>query len=811
MSSTRLSLLGDRGGELALSSLDVLQEFSFFLQMGFTLILATLDCLDVGLLGDVIGEDDCDDDDWYQEPRYMSMSVSEDYRFTFYNAVSRSIWRVVRNSDLSGVDGTTRDATEDDGSPQLRRRPYLIHALSPLPYSPGMFLSQIPDGWFQEEDDDEGLRRILDYPAGETMVLPGLLAITYSTIALFLFSLPLCPRILSPLPVSPPLPVSSPPHASPIRTKVTLPPQKRLGIALGPRYEVGESSSAPTDRPPGGEMLVDLPGATATDDTDDASDLARAEVMSLRTQVVAQQAVITELQAADRRRQAAITEMLAVDHKRQAQFIEALKLLKRLQYPEMTEKWHQKKESTRGKHSPRYNQTPPSVTNAQLQAMIDQGVNAALQAHDFGHDTAYGMPWKTLMKMITDKYCPRNEIKKLDIEIWNLKLKCNELIDKKIRTLFLDARQRRKRSFEGHSRTLRTNNNNNNRKDGITGSCYTAGRIRFTLQRGIVQSCGKTTNLGNQRWTLAMLQRKVYALKNGNHQYLLDLTDRCCKPFLDKIRDCPLWTFLIYSKDYKKEEEHEEHLKAVLELLKKEKLYAKFSKCEFWIPKVQFLGHVIDSQGIHMDPTKIESIEDWESLKTPTKIRQFLGLVWMRFPVIKVESCAVAPILALPEEAKIFSSMICMYKGLARKEAEKALGTNLDMSTAYHPQTDGQSERTIQTLEDMLCACAIDFGKGWVNLMPLVEFSYNNSYHSSIKAAPFEALYGRKCRSPVARIGVVQFWEKLGKLNPSDNVGSCSRELEKLLTNYSLDGLHFDASFIVSRVPLEILGREVND
>ncbi|GJX66318.1 putative reverse transcriptase domain-containing protein [Tanacetum coccineum] len=71
---------------------------------------------------------------------------------------------------------------------------------------------------------------------------------------------------------------------------------------------------------------------------------------------------------------------------------------------------------------------------------------------------------------------------------------------------------------------------------------------------------------------------------------------------------------------------------------------------------------------------------------------------------------------------------------------------------------DGQSERTIQTLEDMLRACAIDFGKGWVNQLPLVEFSYNNSYHASIKAAPFEALYGQKCRSPVcwAEVGQVQ-------------------------------------------------------
>nr|GFB91952.1 putative reverse transcriptase domain-containing protein [Tanacetum cinerariifolium] len=74
------------------------------------------------------------------------------------------------------------------------------------------------------------------------------------------------------------------------------------------------------------------------------------------------------------------------------------------------------------------------------------------------------------------------------------------------------------------------------------------------------------------------------------------------------------------------EKKHEEHLKAILELLKKEELYAKFSKCEFWIPKVQFLKHVIDSQGIHVDPTKIESVKDWASPKSPTEIRQFLGL-----------------------------------------------------------------------------------------------------------------------------------------------------------------------------------------
>ncbi|GJW04323.1 putative reverse transcriptase domain-containing protein [Tanacetum coccineum] len=111
------------------------------------------------------------------------------------------------------------------------------------------------------------------------------------------------------------------------------------------------------------------------------------------------------------------------------------------------------------------------------------------------------------------------------------------------------------------------------------------------------------------------------------------------------------------------------------------------------------------------------------------------------------------------------------------RSLQKALGTCLDMSTTYHPveltdkektiqtlydiyhpQTDGQSERTIQTLEDMLRACVIDFGKGWVNHLPLDEFSYNNSNHASIKTAPFEALYGQKCHSPVcwAKVGEVQ-------------------------------------------------------
>ncbi|GJT69479.1 putative reverse transcriptase domain-containing protein [Tanacetum coccineum] len=87
----------------------------------------------------------------------------------------------------------------------------------------------------------------------------------------------------------------------------------------------------------------------------------------------------------------------------------------------------------------------------------------------------------------------------------------------------------------------------------------------------------------------------------------MDLMNRVCKPYQDKFVIVFIDDILIYSKS---KQEHEEHLKLILELLKKEQLYAKFSKCESWIPKVQFLGHVIDSQGIHVDPVKIESIKD---------------------------------------------------------------------------------------------------------------------------------------------------------------------------------------------------------
>nr|GEY80873.1 putative reverse transcriptase domain-containing protein [Tanacetum cinerariifolium] len=139
------------------------------------------------------------------------------------------------------------------------------------------------------------------------------------------------------------------------------------------------------------------------------------------------------------------------------------------------------------------------------------------------------------------------------------------------------------------------------------------------------------------------------------------------------------------------------------------------------------------------------------------------------------------------------------------------MGTRLDMSTPYHPQTDRQSERTIQTLEDMLHTCVIDFGNGWERHLPLIEFSYNNSYHACNKAAPFEALYGQKCRSHVcwAEVGDAQLTgpklihETTEKIVQIKQMIQAARDLQKSYADVRHKPLEFQVE------PLEIMDPEV--
>ncbi|GKA92590.1 putative reverse transcriptase domain-containing protein [Tanacetum coccineum] len=135
------------------------------------------------------------------------------------------------------------------------------------------------------------------------------------------------------------------------------------------------------------------------------------------------------------------------------------------------------------------------------------------------------------------------------------------------------------------------------------------------------------------------------------HAYTMDLMNRVCKPYLDKFVIVFIDDILIYSRN---KEEHANHLRIILELLRKEKLYAKFSKCDFWIHIVQFLGHLIDNQGLHVDPAKIEAVKNWTSPTTPTEVRQFLGLAGYYRRFIEGFSKIAKPLTKLTQKNKSY-------------------------------------------------------------------------------------------------------------------------------------------------------------
>nr|GEX71477.1 putative reverse transcriptase domain-containing protein [Tanacetum cinerariifolium] len=243
----------------------------------------------------------------------------------------------------------------------------------------------------------------------------------------------------------------------------------------------------------------------------------------------------------------------------------------------------------------------------------------------------------------------------------------------------------------------------------------------------------------------------------------MDLMNRVCKPYLDNFVIVFIDDILIYSKC---KQEHEEHLKLILELLKKEQLYAKFSKCEFWIPKVQFFGYVIDSQGIHSDPAKIESIKDWASPKTATKIRQFLG----------------------SEDFVVYcdASIKGLDEVLMQREKVEAEDAQLTGPELIHETIEKivQIKQRIQAARD----CQKSYAD--VRYKPL-EFQVGDRVR--LKVSPWK--------------GVVRFG-KQGKLNPR-YIGPFKKCLSDEPLAISLDEVHIDDKLRFVEEPVEVMDRKV--
>nr|GEY49871.1 reverse transcriptase domain-containing protein [Tanacetum cinerariifolium] len=793
-----------------------------------------------------------------------------------------------------------------------------------------------------------------------------------------------------------PLPISAPTLSPPLqlpsasrredKPEVTLPPRKRLGIALGPRYEVRESSSAAFARPAGG-LRADY-GFVANMDREirrdperetearlsreawvqsvDASDLARGEVMSLRTTVLGQMTEIRKLHAADCKRQIMTSETLRADHKRSAE-IRGLRTADLIYF---TKKMAPKRTTSSTADQETTNTT--SVTNAQLQAMIDQGVTAALAARDAlrstNGDDSHNSKTGVRRTERATRECTYTDFLQSTKNTNNAnnqrgtgsgqKPTCYEC--------------RVQGHFKRECPKLRKNNNHGNQggRDNAPAKVYTVGcagtdpdsngvmgtfllnnryasvlfdngadksfvSTAFSTQINITPSTldhcydveladgriiglntilrGCTLNLLNHPFNINLMpvELEKYMMK-GIPIFLAYITTKEVEDKSEKKRleNVPIVQNFpeVFPEDLlglpptqpvefqidlvpgvapvarapyrltpSKMKELAKQLKelsdkgfirpssspwgaSVLFVKKKDgsidglfdqlqgsSVYSKIDLRSGYhqlrvreedILKTAFRNSVwtlrVSGYNIRTDqctcsihgphePVKANVIADALSRKErepPLRFRALADiatyaskcltcakfkaehqrpsrlLVQPKIPEWKWDNITMDFFTKLPKSSQgydtiwviidrltksaIFTPMretdpmdklarMYLKEVVARHEIsvsiicdrdprfasnfwrslQKALGTSLDMSTAYHQETDRQSERTIQTLKDMLRACAIDFEKGWVNHLPLVEFSYNNNYHVSIKAAPFEALYGRKCHSPV--------------------------------------------------------------
>nr|GEX59236.1 retrotransposon protein, putative, Ty3-gypsy subclass [Tanacetum cinerariifolium] len=365
----------------------------------------------------------------------------------------------------------------------------------------------------------------------------------------------------------------------------------------------------------------------------------------------------------------------------------------------------------------------------------------------------------------------------------------------------------------------------------------------------------------------------------------MNLINRVCKPYLDRFVIVFIDDILIYSKNRK---EHEGHLKLILKLLKEEELYAKFSKCEFWLSKVQFLGHVIDSEGIHGEKaeaafqllkqklcsvpifalpkgsenfvvycdtshkglgvvliqkekviayvsyqlkvheknytthdlelgTVVFALKMWRDYlyEIATYVSKCLTCAKVKIEYQKPSGLLVQPAIPQWKWENITMDFVTKFpntvagQDMIWKSLNKALGTRLDMSTGYHPETDGQSERTIHTLEDMLRACVLDFGKGdkvMLKVSPwkgMIRFGKRGKLNPRY-VGPFKIS---------ARVGTIAYrlelLEQLSRVHSTFHVSKLKKCMVDELLAIPLDEIQVDDKLNFIKEPIEIMDHEV--
>ncbi|XP_073298498.1 uncharacterized protein [Primulina huaijiensis] len=236
----------------------------------------------------------------------------------------------------------------------------------------------------------------------------------------------------------------------------------------------------------------------------------------------------------------------------------------------------------------------------------------------------------------------------------------------------------------------------------------------------------------------------------------MDLMNRVFKPYLDSFVIVFIDDILIYSKT---RELHSEHLRVVLQLLREKRLYAKLKKCEFWLEQISFLGHVVSKDGIAVDPVKIEAIQKWPIPTTVPEVRSFLGLAGYYRRFISDFSKIALPLTNLTRKTVKFEWSNECQRGFQELKDKLTTAPVLALpSGKANVVADALSRKSSSSLSSMIQqpACTIDYPGSWDSKLPLVEFTYNNSYQATIGMATYEALYGRKCRSPL-------YWDEIGE------------------------------------------------